>query len=184
MAKLKRYLILPKSKIPLKKQKLFYLAGPVEGGGGWQKKAISILRKDFPEAYFAFRCPFNEMRRLRRFALKGEEEQYSSEAEWRRDQMEFAAMSGCLMFWLGPQDKEEEADFTKIPYGLIASREEAVWAFRLFYNNKLRVVIGVHHSFPGHDEIVENLLDLFGANFHVYNRLPDLLEAAALRAKK
>jgi hypothetical protein len=183
MTRIKRYLVLPRSNVSLKKQKLFYLAGPVEGGGGWQKKAISVLRKNFPEAYFAFNCPFNEMRRLRRFAVKEESEQCSSSAEWRRAHMEEAALRGCLVFWLGPQDKEEDADFSKVPYGLLASREEAEWAFRLFYNNKLRVVIGVHHAFPGHDEIVENLRVLFGAKFPVYTHLPDLLEAAAERAK-
>lgn len=184
MAKIKRYLVLPKTSIFLKKQKLFYLAGPVEGSGAWRKKAISVLRKNFPEAYFAFRCPFGQLHRLCRFALKGDGGKvYASEAEWRRDYMEESALRGCLVFWLGPQDKEEEADFSKIPYGWLASREEVEWAFRLFHNNKLRVVIGIHHSFPGHDEIVENLLNLFGANFPIYTRLPDLLEAAARRAK-
>lgn len=183
MARIKRYLVLPKTSVSLKKQRFFYFAGPVEGGGGWQKKAISVLRKNFPEAYFAFNCRFNEMRRLRRFAVKGDEEQYPSNAEWRRAHMEEAAMHGCLVFWLGPQDKEEEADFSKIPYGWLASHEEAEWAFRLFYNNKLRVTIGVHHSFPGHDEIVENLRILFGAKFPIYTHLPDLLVATAERAK-
>lgn len=183
MAKIKRYLVLPRTSVSLKKQKLFYLAGPTEGGGSWQKKAISVLRKQFPEAYFAFSCPFNQMRRLRRFALKGDEAQYSKEVEWRRAHMEEAAMRGCLVFWLGPQNKEEDVDFSRIPYGWLASREEAEWAFRFFYNNKLRVVIGIHHSFPGHDEIVENLFVLFGAKFLIHNRLQDVLEAAAHRAK-
>ncbi len=183
MAKIKRYLILPRTSVSLRNKKLFYLAGPVEGGGNWQKKAIVVLRKKFPDAYFAFNCPFDRMRRLRRFAVRGDEAQYSNETEWQREHMEFAAKHGCLVFWLGPQDKEEDVDFSKVPYGLEASREEAEWAFRLFCNKKLRVVIGTHHSFPGQGRIMENLLVLFGINVPLHGRLQDVLDATIKMAK-
>lgn len=181
--RLERYLVLPRTEVSLGKRKFFYLAGPVRGGGNWQKGAIAFLRKLFPEAYFGFPCGFRKIKHFQRSAVKGEQDQLLNDAGWRRAQMGEAALHGCLIFWLGPQDKSEEEDFSKVPYGWRASREEAEWAFRLFYNRKLRIVIGVHHSFPGHDEIVENLRLLFGANFPVYARLPDLLKAAAKMAK-
>jgi hypothetical protein len=184
MAKVWRRLVLPRNRVSLKGHRLIFLAGPDLGAGNWRSKAISFLSQKLPRKfYFVFPCHFGRINRFKRRMVKSNLPAFESEAKWKRFYMEMSASSGCLLFWLGPQDKEEDVDFSKEPYGLEVYGEQGEWALRLFRNSSLRVVIGIHHSFPGRDKIVENWKLLLGSDFPIYGRLQDLLEAVAKMAK-
>jgi len=62
MAQIK--LILPKNGIDLdaiKKEHLYFLAGPVGGGSDWRTKAIKLLMKRDPTCYIACPCKYDKI---------------------------------------------------------------------------------------------------------------------------
>jgi hypothetical protein len=170
-----------------------FLGGPALGGGDWRKKAITFLSKKFDKAYFILPCHFSQAKRYQRLAVKGIDPPYSSDVEWKRHYMEISAMAGCLVFWLGREDKEETSEISlEGPYACEVYGEQAEWAFRLARSEsikgvtsipELKVVFGIHHSFPGYKIIVENWKELLGPDFPIYGRLQDVLEATVKMAK-
>jgi hypothetical protein len=161
-----------------------FLGGPALGGGDWRKKAITFLSKKFKKALFILPCHFSQVKRYQRLAVKGIDPPYSSNVEWKRHYMEISAVAGCLVFWLGPEDKEETSETPlEGPYACEVYGEQAEWAFHLTQNKGLKVVFGIHHSFPGYKVIVENWKELLGPDFPIHGRLQDVLEATAKIAK-
>ncbi len=74
-------LILPKNffLIPSlyeKKQRLYFLAGPIRGAVDWQKEAIKMLSEKDPGCYIACPCRYSEDHELYKYSLPDNSKDY------------------------------------------------------------------------------------------------------------
>ena len=176
-------LILPKALVPLPQEAtLFFLAGPIKGGGDWQEKAISIIERMAPEAYVACPCRYETNHKLFRYALPGEAEHpFSSQTLWERYYMELASRNrkGCIIFWLPEESATHPRPPETGPYARDTYGELGEWRARLRLESPCpKVVIGAEAGFPGLSVIVKNFWAMVGEGLAIYPTLETTITVA------
>lgn len=158
---------------------IFFLAGPVQGGGQWQVQMTAELKQRWeaegktrgqtwwiavPWAWETKR----EGRRHRRTEKHGaglrdffqDESQHNptdSKLAWERRWLLRASQAGCLVFWLAKEDsRHPRRDGT--PYASSTRGELGEWRGRLMADvrQRLGLVLGGDSSFPGLRTIRDN----------------------------
>lgn len=196
-------ILVPKQIIPVKptlEAPLFFLAGPIRGGGDWQKDMAIELMQHCNEAQIA--CP---SRWTAEHALAEHFFQPFSQAEnrqlvWERHYMEQAAIGfsyrisghtlqepmcrtpGCLIFWL-PLESTSEPHPGPEPYAMDTRRELGKYA-ALVAHHRARVVIGGNSDFFGLDVILNEFADASSEEtFPFYRSMRNLAKAALFKAR-
>jgi len=177
-------IILPKTSVNLGKEKgpLFFLAGPVRGGGNWQEDMSRRLAEMTPRCITAIPCRWNATNYLYRYRIKGDENHFPRQLDWERHYIEQAARehrSGCLVFWLGCESKIEPHPGPE-PYGMDTRGEIARWSVHKKYDPRVRMVVGADPEFLGLSQIQRNINADLGYEFHIHDSIEDTAEAAAL----
>ncbi len=180
--------ILPKSHVTSWPGPLFFLAGPVRGGGDWQYDAYQLLEKKRGEhvtAAIPMRYP--EMHPLCSKQLRSDPaaQTFNRQLAWERHYLTLTGLrskgvKGCLVFWLANESKALPHPGPE-PYAMDTRREIGEWYTRLeFLKEDVRLVVGVEDRFHGASQIERCLTEARGSKFPVYRTLHDTIQAAVL----
>ena len=177
--------ILPKSLVAWDDSlPLFFLAGPVRGGGDWQQKMCRELQKRLTDFYVAIPCRYTDSHPLWHSRAPGSENFFNRQLEWERNYLECAGEDtgiGCVIFWLACESKTAPHPGPE-PYAMDTRRELGEWCGRMFYNESVRVVIGAEKEFLGLSQIQRCYDEVSGDKFPIYPTMEATVEAAVKRA--
>ena len=174
---------LPKNIVPLiprKSQPIFFLAGPVRGGGDWQADmALQMLGRN-PATNIAIPCRWNANHRLAHlFVTPFTRDAPHRQLHWERHYMEHVALSVgacCLVFWLGLESATSPHPGPE-PYAMDTRREIGKWTAWLKFQGA-KLVVGADPSFYGLSVIQDELNDAYGKPFHIYQSMEEVVTAA------
>jgi hypothetical protein len=177
-----KLLLEPKCVIPeeYKGRKVFFLAGPIRGGGGWQMKAAESLWAKYPGCIVvdptrgasAEKSAKSDEERERiaehrknAIGIK-DENLYPGQAGWESDHMKMASEKGTLIFWLERESKTEPRPQGKGVYAQDTRVEIGMWLERIKNDPKLNVKVGGHWEIDEKGNETENSFG--GMNFIAY----------------
>lgn len=175
-------IILPKTFIPEGSlfKPVFFLAGPIRGGGDWQRQACHLLLVSNSVCTVVIPCQYERDDPLYKSQSYGIASNFPRQTRWERHYLELAGRLGCIIFWLpAPQP-----DFVPQPghsYARDTRGELGEWRTQLYYQPRLRVVFGAEADFPGLSVFEANLHDQLGSDFPIHTTLPETVAAAVQR---
>lgn len=183
-------LILPKNFVDVgpgsfyEKTPLFFLAGPVQGGGDWQRRALYLINRYQEHCLVAIPCRYSENDELRRLHASP----YSSggvferQTDWEGHYLERASRNGCVLFWLACEDKENPRTDGE-PYGRDTSGELGGYGWGPFkYEPNLHVVVGAEPDYHGLSVIKRNFDNSLKRDFPIYATLEETVRAAVQKS--
>ncbi len=161
---------------------LFFLAGPVRGGGDWQHKMCLALGKQrwVENCIIVCPCRWDERHPLAEHFVEGPENCFGRQLDWERHYLELAGTHknpGCIVFWLGCESVELPHPGPE-PYAMDTRGELGEWRWRM-KTEKARVVIGAESSFLGLSQIQRNFSQALGYDFPIYDSMEKTARAAA-----
>jgi hypothetical protein len=200
-------LILPKVGVEidfnLEGNRLYFLGGPIQGGGHWQTMAIKMLAELDPGCYVA--CPhgYNTDHWLFKSYVQLVCEnsknilEFPNQTLWERYFLPRASYYGSIIMWL-PCEDETDPRIDGNPYAQDTYGELGSWRVKAanphvfsFEKGKMRrhfhrvnLVIGAEPNFPGLKTIQKNFDDEFGRQYLIYSSLKETIENAVALAKK
>jgi len=189
------FLILPKMHPVLEGYRalpMFFLAGPIMGGGDWHTPMSELLMKRFgslvvvnPSRYEHSHPHYKYREFLQtetKYSPRQEPEMhFERQTDWERHYLDQAAekwSAGCIIFWLAEQ-KEPREDGE--PYARDTRGEIGEWRGRMMYDRNLRVVMGAEKNFPGLSQIKRNF-EFAVPDFKIYDTMEEVVERAAFFA--
>lgn len=177
-------IILPKTQTTVSRTygPIFFLAGPVRGGGDWQTACCHEIGRHTPHFYAAIPSRYAPAHELMKSRWPGIEDHFDRQLTWERYYLDMAAMSGCIIFWLPCEDKRVPRGGDE-PYAMDTRGELGEWRGRLMSNSGLRVVIGAESGFPGLSQIQRNFNFATRTEFPIYPTLAETVGAAVVKAK-
>lgn len=186
-------IILPKTHATSWLGPLFFLAGPVRGGGDWQAAAYKELKDAMGEKFTAaIPTRYEADHPLMSEALTADPTAplFERQMAWERHYLSLAGLhskgaAGCLMFWLAKESDENPHPGPE-PYAMDSRREMGEWYTRLeiLGRSEVRLVVGAHPGFHGLDQIRRCLNESYGGEFPVYGSLFDTTRAAIVKARE
>jgi len=159
----------------------FFLAGPVAGGGDWQRKCCEMLKSKIANFYAAIPCRYDNGHPLSAYKAAGIENYFDKQLTWERHYMAKAANTGCLLFWL-PSESKTEPRTDRNPYAMDTRGEIGEWRARLAQEPALQIAIGAEANFPGLSQIQRNFNLALGYKFPIYKTLEETASVAIQRA--
>ncbi len=194
-------LVLPKVHIDTFGEPAFFLAGPIQGGGDWQKEAIRMLHQRRPDAFIFCPCRYKEGHELYGNSVArwmepspgGHyrlEPTYENQTLWERHGMEATQEEGCIIFWL-PAESVSDPRRDGSPYARDTYGELGEWRARIAFEHlqfarasriPARVVIGAEPGFPGLKQIRANFKEML-PNFVFQETLEATVDAAMKLAR-
>lgn len=137
---------------------LFFLAGPVRGGGDWQKDAVEEILKHLGRFYVAIPYYYNTQDDYPLMCMceKGKEDHFARQLNWERYYIDLAQQQGCLIFWLPEEDTTNPRLPEEGPYASDTRGEIARASVELKYNPGNRLVVGAEPKFPGLSQMQRN----------------------------
>lgn len=167
---------------------VFFLAGPVEGGGDWQKTCYEELCKLHPT--FVAAIPYYGTDK-QKFPLlehayhdKTGDTTFLSQLDWERHYLKKAANDGCIIFWL-PEESKTSPRLVG-PYASDTRGEIARWSVEQKYNPGYRIVVGAEAGFYGLRTIQRNWNDdrVWTPSERFYDTLLETTRRASLKARE
>lgn len=179
---------------PTREAPLFFLAGPIRGGGDWQHQMALELMLQCPKADIACPSRWTAKHPLAEHFFRPFSQAENRQLVWERYYMILAALRtqlrpssprpvpGCLMFWL-PLESETEPHPGPEPYAMDTRRELGKYA-ALLEMLGARIVIGGDRRFFGLDVILNEFADASAQDsFPFYETMEDLVSAALFEAR-
>jgi hypothetical protein len=146
---------------------LFFLAGPIRGGGDWQATAVEEIGKCLSKFYAVLPCRYEDTHPLMQMRLSGDEGYFARQLTWERHYLSLAAVLGCIIFWL-PCEGREHPRIGGEPYAMDTRGELGEWRGALMHGPSLRVVVGAERNFPGLSQIERNFNLALEREFPIY----------------
>jgi hypothetical protein len=162
---------------------VYYLAGPILGGGLWQEQAIDFLTKTAdPKAVIACPLRFQEPHHFARLHTQASGTM-PSQLHWEQHYMNLASLEGCLIFWL-PKESQTHPRTDGRPYAMMTRDELSTWRTVLGSDPNRKVVLGIEDGFPGKEEAIW-LISYFLTDgiLPVHNTLEETLLAGIQKSK-
>ena len=184
------HLILPKTLPdlePLRSLPLFFLAGPIRGGGDWHLEMSRLLEEHVGECIIANPSRYKPDHPLYRYQLSGRQNTFPHQTDWERHYLQQAAEgwpTGCIIFWLGCEDKKNPRKKDDGAYATDTRGEIGEWRGQLMYVRDLRVVMGADPMFPGLSKIARNFEHALGPGFKIYETMKEVVDRAAYFAQE
>lgn len=178
------HLILPKTHPVLEEHRglpMFFLAGPILGGGDWHIPMSELLIKRFEHLIIVNPSRYQHFHPFYGYRMSGEENRFERQTDWERHYLGQAAEmwpNGCIIFWLAEQ-KEPRQDGK--PYAMDTRGEIGEWRGHMMHAPRLRVVMGAEKNFPGLSQIRRNF-ELVLLDFKIYDTMEEVVERAAFFA--
>lgn len=127
---------------------LFFLAGPILGGGLWQLKAHELLKEKMRSPFVvASPCRFESS-----FEVQGSSASFVDQLEWEIYYFSLATKNGCVLFWLPEEDKFYPRT-DGCPYAMMTRDEIGRGREVKRQVPNSGIVMGGENSFPGIAEI-------------------------------
>jgi hypothetical protein len=178
-------IILPKTLVKLEEYPslpLFFLAGPIKGGGDWQREMCRALEEKVRGDFLAaIPCRYKDGHPLFGLRLEGTPDYFDRQLTWERFYLQAAAKThprGCLIFWL-PVESAGDARTDGLPYAMDTRGELGEWRGRMMHDSSLRVAIGAEPNFPGLSQITRNFGQAVDPNFMICERITQVAGWAA-----
>ncbi len=145
-----KLLLQPKYVMPeeYKNRKVFFLAGPINGGGGWQMKAAEFLWARYPGCVVVDPTRWDAAEKVAKSDIEKQKITehrknailYPNQRSWESDYMKIASEKGELIFWLEKESTTEPRE--KGVYAQDTRVEIGMWIERIKNNPRLKVKIG------------------------------------------
>lgn len=155
-------IIMPWRKNPISQNHSFYfLAGPGQGGGDWQREACELIFNIDPHSTVAVPHRYeNEHVLAQHFHEDMSVDVYLGQTHWERHYLETASNhpKGVIIFWLQEQSQTNPRTDGQ-PYAIQTYGELGEWRGRIMENdrtNRRRLVVGAMSGFPGLKHIQQN----------------------------
>ena len=161
---------------------VFFLGGPVRGGGNWQEKMCKVIRHMTPEATIAVPIRWDENSTLAQYFLPEDSDSvqiFPRQRDYEQHYIDLACVGylrSCLIFWLPLQVEPRPPEDG--PYGQDTYGEIGEARGRMMSNKNVRVVIGGEKGFYGLDMIQRNFTARLGYDFPIYKTMEDTAAAA------
>lgn len=189
---------LPKTIVPLypsEMNPLFFLAGPIRGGGDWQADMAECILEPMPNAEIACPSRWNAEHRLAKHFYQPFSAAQNRQLVWERHYLKQAALEpeviGCVIFWLGLESDKNSHPGPE-PYAMDTRREIGKFTAYLEIMRDfpeladrlgVRVVIGGHPDFYGLNVIMDEFQNAMGRNMPFFTDMESLVFAARLTAE-
>lgn len=177
-------IILPKTLVEIDPNEgpLFFLAGPIRGGGDWQADCCREIEERLPNSYVAAPCRWGETHPLRKFVVEGTSDAFPRQLNWERHYLELAAKKGCIIFWLPCESKTDPHPGPE-PYAMDTRGELGEWRGRMMGDRSLLIAVGAEPGFYGLSQIQRNFSQSLGYNFPfpIASTLAETVHAAIVR---
>jgi hypothetical protein len=177
-----KLLLGPKHVIPgeYKDREVFFLAGPIRGGGGWQMEAAELLWEKHPECIVVDPSRWDVAEKVAKtdeernkiiehrknyFGIK-DDILYPHQAGWESNHMEMASKKGTLIFWLEKESKTEARPREEGVYAQDTRVEIGMWLEKIKNDPSLNVKISGHWEIDEKGKETENSFG--GMNFIAY----------------
>lgn len=160
---------------------LFFLAGPIRGGGEWQHLMCNAIWQYNRNAWIACPCRWNYVHPLATYFATGDESRFKRQLEWEQYYLKRAGIStsrqpGCVLFWLGCEDAKNPHPGPE-PYAMDTRGELGEWRMRMQFQGA-RVVVGGHPEFHGLSQIQRNFTEVLGYAFTIHPSMDATARAA------
>lgn len=138
---------------------VYFLAGPIRGGGDWQSRMCDVLARESPTD-FVVACP----RRLHQektphrlaehFVFDAVQDDFPRQLAWEQYYLAMAglhALKGCIIFWLGVESADDPHPGPE-PYAMDTRRETGKWQMKMQYEGA-SVIWGANEHYYGLSQI-------------------------------
>lgn len=165
---------------------LFFLGGPVRGGGDWQAEMALELEKQkmVENCIVACPCRWGSDHTLAQKFIAGQEHTFARQLDWERHYYMLAAtharIPGCIVCYL-PLESETDPHPGPEPYAMDTRGELGEWRMRMEVDGA-RLVLGADPNFLGLSQIQRNFSAVLGYDFPVYHSIRETARAAVRMA--
>ena len=160
--------ILPWRKNPIPTDTAFYfLAGPGQGGGDWQRIACEELFKIDPDCTVAIPHRYEDGHVLATYFYEDcSVDSYLGQTHWERYYLEMAANhpKGAIIFWLQTESLNNPRT-DGLPYAIQTYGELGEWRGRMMNSARKNLVVGASMGFPGLKHIQQNFNLAFQSSY-------------------
>lgn len=184
-------IILPNTFVPVRKlplrYPLFFVAGPVRGGGDWQRP-MCVALDTVTESKFVAAVPcrdWGDKHPLAEWFVSGNEHRFSRQLHWEQHYLNAAGYDmplGCVIVYIAKESKRKPHPGPD-PFSMDTRRELGKWMMKKKYEGT-RVVFGADPEACGISVIQEELNVELGRHIPFYMDIHELAEAAAVEAKR
>jgi hypothetical protein len=179
----------PKQIVPLTPtidSPLFFLAGPIRGGGDWQAQMAETIMDKEPSSLIACPSRWCADHRLAKHFHQPFSQADNRQLVWERHYLKQAglepAVPGCVIFWLGLESDTDPHPGPE-PYAMDTRRE--IGKFTAYAEMMdVRVVVGGNSNFHGLNVIMFELSEAFGSPFPFYETMAEVAEHAIATARQ
>lgn len=179
----------PKQIVPLTPtvdSPLFFLAGPIRGGGDWQSHMAEHIMSRVPSALIACPSRWDNTHRLAQHFYKPFSQADNRQLVWERHYLKQAGLEegipGCVIFWLGLESTKHPHPGPE-PYAMDTRRE--IGKFTTYAETiNVRMVVGGNRGFHGLDVILFELSEAARKPFPFYETMAEVADHAAQTARQ
>lgn len=175
---------------------LFFLAGPVRGGGDWQADMSESIFDQEPSALIVCPTRWSEKHRLSHYFHQPFSDAENRQLVYERHYIKQAGLeknvNGCVILWFGLESEEHPHDGPE-PYAMDTRRETGkltafaevlLWFPELREKMDVRLVVGGDPNFHGLEVILFELSEAFGQSFPFYETMEDVVTNALRIARQ
>lgn len=156
---------------------LFFTAGPIKGGGDWQKKCCELFQQRLGDCTIAVPRRFESTHPMYQHLINGPTGDLDRQTVWEGHYLPRADSHGCVIFWL-PEESTTEPRDDGSPYALDTYVAIGRWHGSLRGARPPNVVVGAEDNFPGLSLIRCIFEEVLGTNLVVHPTLEDVVDAA------
>lgn len=166
---------------PTKSSPLFFLAGPIRGGGDWQAYVAESIIEVNSNALIACPSRWTKEHRLAKYFHKPFSQAENRQLVWERHYLKQAglqnAVPGCVVFCLPPESHVSPHPGPE-PYAMDTRREIGKFTAYAELLPDVRMVISGSPGFHGLDVIMYELAQAFGRKLEFHLNMRSLIDAA------
>lgn len=171
--------------VPTLASPLFFLAGPIRGGGDWQAEMAEEILAREPSALIACPSRWTGEHRLAHHFYQPFSQAENRQLVWERHYLKQAGLKpnvpGCVIFWLGLESTTHPHPGPE-PYAMDTRRE--IGKFTAFAEMlPVRMVVGGSQHFHGLDVILFELSRAIGKPFPFYTTMAEVVDQALFNAR-
>jgi hypothetical protein len=170
-------ILLPRDKVELNGNPVLFLLGPVFAAGGWQKKAVNIIRSKNSSAYIAIPDYSGFINGEMRASSERAETCFDRQLHWEQHYLGIAENNGAIVSWLPKQlEQMPISKNTGFPqtYARDTRPETGGWGWGLLRcRPQAHVAVGGETGFDGLEVTKENYR-VFAPHIPFRNNLEDV----------
>lgn len=125
------------------RDKVIFLAGPIQGAHDWQALAVSLLAAEAKKISAPIPLPEYRLVIANPRAPGEWHKDYNGQVDWETRWLEVASRKGCILFWCA----KEAEHYCNRPHGQTTRFELGEWLGRKQVQPAVRLAIGIEDGF-------------------------------------